>query len=390
MLLKTYFKDAPYACEDCLTLTHGAVAVCQKLQPCYHQIQNAKITSAQVQKKEPLRLYQFHYSVTFHNKLRPKSEETLTILLDEKGATVNSEANGEMTFLGNPEIAASDLKSKLKPEVFDRLKQVADEQLFGLLRGKLLLFDLPLKTEKVAKLNSYAKRLRRERREQVISRKHEFDVPQWHANYAALMQREEESFVTHVDVKFINLLVVNTCKVNFEIALDNNSAIHSTFILGVTQPEVTCPLCKKTFSEGYATQDHLYVCKTCTRQFIESGKVYSKKAALAFDETLSEYLEPDAGFVCSVCGKRHSRLLEYKCSHDGSSVCIQHYELCGFCGKVFSKLNLAYTQEFKRQLCPEHATKCQGCQSTIGIDEAKHSETGKVLCAECFAKQEAP
>jgi hypothetical protein len=99
------------------------------------------------------------------------------------------------------------------------------------------------------------------------------------------------------------------------------------------------------------------VCGSCVRQSIDSGKVYSKKAALKTDETLNEYIEKDAGFVCSVCGKRHSRLLEFKCSHDNSSVCIYHYDLCDTCGKVFSKLNLSYTDEFKRKLCPKHALK---------------------------------
>ena len=49
--------------------------------------------------------------------------------------------------------------------------------------------------------------------------------------------------------------------------------------------------------------------------------------------------------------------LEFKCSHDNSSICIYHYGLCDVCGKVFSKLNLTYTDEFKRQLCPKHASK---------------------------------
>jgi transposase-like protein len=130
--------------------------------------------------------------------------------------------------------------------------------------------------------------------------------------------------------------------------------------LGLNQTiEVTCPICKKTFTEGYATQDSQYVCANCIKQSIDSGKVYSKKAALSFDDTLDEYIEQGAGFVCSVCGKRHSRLLEFKCSHDGSSVCIQHYGFCDVCGsgKVYSKDNLFYTDEFKHQLCPKHAGK---------------------------------
>jgi hypothetical protein len=88
---------------------------------------------------------------------------------------------------------------------------------------------------------------------------------------------------------------------------------------------------------------------------VDTGNIYSKKAALSLDETLNEYFEHESGFVCAVCGKRHSPLLEFKCSHDNSSVCIHHYDFCYICGKVFSKSNLTYTDEFKRKLCPKHA-----------------------------------
>ena len=103
----------------------------------------------------------------------------------------------------------------------------------------------------------------------------------WQANYEALLKREEESFITNIAVKFINLLVINTTKVRFEVNLDNNATIHSSFILGIDHTsEATCPICRKTFSEGYATQDSLYVCKSCIRQSIDTAKIYSKKAAL--------------------------------------------------------------------------------------------------------------
>ena len=74
-----------------------------------------------------------------------------------------------------------------------------------------------LSKEVRSKLRSFDKRLRGERREKVISRKHDFDEKQWQANYAALLKREEESFITHIAVKFINLLVVNTTKISFEV-----------------------------------------------------------------------------------------------------------------------------------------------------------------------------
>jgi hypothetical protein len=152
------------------------------------------------------------------------------------------------------------------------------------------------------------------------------------------------------------VLIVNTVKVRFEVKLDNKSTIHASLTLGINHtPEVSCSICRQNITEGYATQDALYVCENCIRQSIDTAKIYSIKAPMRLDEKLHEYIEPDAGFVCSVCGKRYSRLLEFKCSHDNSSVCIYHYELCDVCGKVFSKLNLSHTDEFKKQLCPKHA-----------------------------------
>jgi hypothetical protein len=178
----------------------------------------------------------------------------------------------------------------------------------------------------------------------------------WQASYDTLVKREEESYTTNIAVKFLNLLVVNTAKIKFEVKLDNKAAINCNFTLGINQPlDATCPVCHNSFTEGYATQDGFYVCSDCTRQSVDTAKVYSKKASLALDEKLNEYIEKDGGFVCTVCGKKHSKLLEFKCSHDNSSVCIYHTGTCSVCGKVFSKLNLKYTSDFQRQLCPKHA-----------------------------------
>lgn len=387
-LLKKYFKDLPFACEDCDKVTMGeeVISTCVKSPPCYHQINNGKIVSIKVIKKEPVRYFQFYFSATFQNKLRPRNEETITILVDEECNIVSAGDFSDDTILKNEAIEIQDFKAKLEAAVFDKLKTVADEKLDTILKEKLTLFDLALSKEKKSKLRSFDKRLRRERREKVISRKHDFDIPQWQANYEALLKREEESFITNIAVKFINLLVINTTKIRFEVNLDNNSTIKSSFILGVNHTsEVTCPICRKTVYEGYATQDSLYVCKSCIRQSIDTAKIYSKKAVLTLDETLNEYFEHDSGFVCSVCGKRHSRLLEFKCSHDNSSVCIHHYGLCDICGKVFSKLNLSYTEEFKRQLCPTHAVKCENCQSTIGSSESRLCKAnGKRFCSNCM------
>ncbi len=387
-LVNKYFKDSPFSCEECdrVTLGDEVITSCTKTPPCRHQIINGKIVSAKIIKKEPVRYFQFYFSATFQNKLRPKNEETIILMIDEKGNVVSEGDFSEDNVLNDEEIEIQDFKTKLEAMVFDKLNEVAEEKVEDIVREKLILFDLSLSKEKKSKLRSFDKRLRRERREKVISRKHDFDVLQWQANYEKLLKREEESYITNVSIKFINLLVINTAKIRFEVNLDNNSTIHSSLILGVNHAsEVTCPICRKTFFEGYATQDALYVCKGCVRQSVDTGKFYSKKAALTLDETLKEYFEHDSGFVCSVCGKRHSRLLEFKCSHDNSSVCIQHYGLCDQCGKVFSKLNLAYTEEFKRQLCPTHMVKCETCQTTIALSESKLCKaTGKIWCIKCM------
>jgi predicted nucleic acid binding AN1-type Zn finger protein len=359
-LLKKYFKDLPFSCEDCDKVTSGdeVISACVKSPPCYHQINNGKIVSVKVIKKEPVRYFLFYFSATFQNKLRPRNEETITLLIGEEDNFVSAGEFSEDNFLTNDALEIQDFKAKLQVAVFDKLKKVADEKLESIIKEKLVLFDLTLAKEKKSKLRSFDKRLRRERREKVISRKHDFDLPQWRANYEELLKREEESFITNIAVKFINLLVINTNKIRFEINLDNKSTIRSSTILGVDHAsEVTCPICRKPFSEGYATQDSLYVCKSCIRQSVDTAKIYSKKAALSLDETLNEYFEHDSGFVCAVCGKRHSRLLEFKCSHDNSSLCIHHYGLCDVCGKIFSKLNLTYTEEFKWKLCPVHAKR---------------------------------
>jgi hypothetical protein len=360
--IKRHFKDASFACIECDKISLGGeeISVCVKPQVCHHQINNGKIRSVKMGKEENVRYFRFYYSVIFYNKLRPKNEEIITVLLDEKGAIIEVAGFSEGSFTEDNAFLVSDVKGKLKTDLFDNLKIVADKKLEGLLQEKLALFDLPLSNDKKAKLKAFEKRLKRERREQILSRKHDFDPLKWQNNYQALLKREEESYYTNISIKLINLLVINTCKVKFEVNLGNNSSIHSAITLGLNQTlEVACPICKKPFTQGWATQDGLYVCENCTKQSIDTGKIYSKKAALTLDETLNEYIEQGTGFTCSVCGKRHSRLLEFKCSHDNSSVCIAHYGFCDICGsgKIYSKANLSYTDEFKHQLCPKHAGK---------------------------------
>ena len=356
-LVRWHFKDSPFECEKCYKIKAEGenVCICTKPEVCHHRINNGKIASVNVAKTEPSRYFLFLYSATFQNKLRTKNEETITILIDEKSNIINEDFDSEI-LLRNEALEIQDLKTKLKPDLFETLKTAADQKLSDIIKEKVALYELPLYKEKKAKLKSFIKRLRRERREQVISKTHNFDYAQWQSNFEALLKREEEAYLTSVAVKVVNLLIVNTCKVKFEMHLNNKASLSGDFTLGINHAcEVVCPICHKTFIEGYATQDGFYVCPDCIRQSTDTGKIYSKKAALSLDETLNMYLERDIGFVCSVCGKKHSRLLEFKCSHDNSSICIYHYDLCDTCGKVFSKLNLTYTDEFQRKLCPKHA-----------------------------------
>lgn len=352
--LQCFFMDIPTDCTCCERYSKQA-SLCLKPKPCHHKINNGKIAAAKTTKAEPVRFLQFYFSVTFHNRLRAKSEETITVLVEEKTGEICRDPFdlGGLAQLG---VEVLDFKSKVKSDIFQNFKATAGEKVKEAVSGKLTLFDLPLCRARKAKLKAFERRLRKERKEHVISKKHDFDYLKWQNDYDVLLKREEESYETNVSVKFTNLLVVNTQKVKCQLTLDNGANIDIQFTLGLEpNVEATCSICKKQFTEGYATQDGLYVCADCTRQSIDTGKMYSKKARLTHDEKLNEFFESDAGFICSVCGKKFSRLQEFKCSHDGSSVCVSHFDRCDDCGKVFSKNNLTYTAEFKHQLCPTHA-----------------------------------
>ena len=125
-------------------------------------------------------------------------------MLDEDGKVVNG--FDEATLLHNQALELSDGKSKLKTEVFVTLKADADKKLAALLQEKVMLYDLPLAKEKKAKVKGYERRLRRERREHVISKKHDFDYVKWQQNFESLLQREEENCTTSINARFINLL----------------------------------------------------------------------------------------------------------------------------------------------------------------------------------------
>ncbi len=354
-LLKEHFKENPFDCPECtkISIRDEVICVCTKAHRCSHHINNGRIASIKIVKNEPIRYFQFYYSTILQNKLRSRSEEILSILLDEKGTVVENE---DQELLEDPELLIQDFRAKTKLPDFEELKVVAEQKLEAALKSKLPLFELPLIKEKESKLRMFEKRIRRERLERLISKKADFNPQRWQANYEALLRREEESLTTIVSAKLINLLVINTSRISFEIKLDNKAIVHTLLIPGIKHtPEVSCSICHKIFNEGYATEDKLYVCNNCIKQSIDTEKIYSKKAALRLDETLNEYIEQDSGFICEVCGKKHSKLLEFKCSHDDSRICIYHYGLCDICDKVFSNLNLSSTGEFRRKLCPTHS-----------------------------------
>jgi hypothetical protein len=383
-LVKQTFKDGAVECKNCDKMTTGAFSseVCVKSPPCNHKIHNAKIASVKVIKHEQVQFFRFYFSAIFQNKLRPKCEEKIAILVDKDGKVVPEVAFREE----DPSVLVEDYEGDdLEPAVFDALKGAVYERLNGVLREKLAFFDLTLSKEIKSKLKSFDKRLKGERREQAISRKNDFDKLQWQANYEALLKREEESFITNIAVKFLNLLVINTTKISFTVNLDNKAKFNSAFILGMDIPtELVCPECGAPFFEGYATEDAKYLCRNCIQQSIDTGKIYSAKADLTFDATLYEYMEQDAGFVCAVCGERHSHLLEFKCTHDNSSVCIHHYGLCDLCGQVFSERNLAVSKQSQRKLCPAHAVKCGACGEVVGVDEGQLCKaTGELFCSSC-------
>ncbi len=151
--LKTYFKDSSFDCEDChkIALGEETVSVCIKPQPCFHRINNGQIVSVWIVKEEPVRFFQFYFSVVFQNKLRPKSEEIITVLVDEKAGVV-SVGNPEESLFKTEAVEIQDVMARLRNVDFDGLKAAADEKLAALLRQKLALFDLPLLKDRLKEI----------------------------------------------------------------------------------------------------------------------------------------------------------------------------------------------------------------------------------------------
>jgi hypothetical protein len=377
--LENFFKDSAYSCDYCETmmLEDKEVSFCTKSPRCYHKINNGKIGSIRIIRKQPLGLLQFYFSAFFKNKLR-KNEETIRILLDEDGNNYDSD------ILTQDQFEFNDSEEKIDIESYDKLKPIVDEKLDSILKDKKTVFDLLLEKQVKGRLRNLERQLEEEKLERSISKKGaNFDEDRWKIEKDTTLTREQESFKTTIDLKFLNLLSIRTEKVSFEITLHNNSKIESSFIVGIDNPaKIICFGCGKTFYEGYATEDGYYLCIDCIKQTVDTGKTYSKNYDLPVDATTNEYIEEKESFLCSVCGKLNSKLFEFKCNYDGSSVCVNCSTLCAKCGKLFSVSNAARSKESGRMYCSEHIIKCDNCGSPIGIDEYRTCcALGKRVCS---------
>ncbi len=377
-LLKNYFKDSSYGCPDCDVTKVGKSScyICIKSPPCCHRVNNGSVESTKVASQHNIELFQFYFSVTFQSRLRPKSEELIVLLFDENGQYYDKNILDST----HTELKESNLAIDLK--IFDKMKSVSDQKLDTVIKNKLSVFDAALVNDLRKKLRTFDKRLKNERREIIFSKRAEdFSESEWKKNHDKLLQNEEQSLKTQVSIKFLNLLIAQTEKIDLEIQLSNGCKIPSTFIRGITQPQIQCPNCGNTIFEGYCTEDKAYLCLDCVHQSIETGKLFANTQSLIPDPYLGEYLEKNEGFRCSVCGQQGSKLLQYNCSYDNSAVCVQHYDTCDSCKRIFSLRNLLTTQRSKKKLCFEHSTKCDICQSNIGLDEYRICKgSGKRIC----------
>jgi hypothetical protein len=373
------FKDADFNCELCekADIEGQTITFCTKSPKCHHRIYNGKIRSTEILKKEPVRFFQFYYSVLFKNKSR-KNEELIKILIDEKGSIF------ECNVLENLEQEVTDYKETIEIEMFDKLKTTADERLDLILKDKKNIFDMLLKKQNTTRLKSLEKKLDEEKLQgSIFKEEKSFDENEWQVRKSEVLLREEESLQTHVSIKFLNLLVIIAQKIDFKIFLTNGSEIESSYIMGITKnPEVKCPECGKVFYEGYATEDGFYLCEECVKQSLETGKIYSKNFNLAIDSAMNEYIEESEGFRCAVCGKLNSKFFEFRCSNDSSSVCYACYSLCAKCEKLFSNKNVRTCKDSGKEYCIEHIVKCDNCGGFIGIDKYRLCEAlGKKVCS---------
>jgi hypothetical protein len=377
--LKDFFKDSAYNCDYCeaINIENKEITFCTQSPKCYHKINNGRIVSINVIRKQPFLLFQFYFSILLKNKLR-KNEETVRIVIDEDGNTY------DFDILAKKQLEFIDSEERMELALYDTLKPMVDEKLDSILKDKQTVFDLLLKKQITGRMRNLKRRLEEEKLERSISKKGaNVDEEAWKTNEGETLKKEEEALKTTMDIKFLNLLSIKTEKIFFEIVLHNNSKINSAFILGIDSPaQIICPGCGKTFYEGYATEDGLYLCIDCIKQTVDTQKIYSKNRNLPIDATTNEYIEEDKGFLCTVCGRLNSRLFEFKCNHDGQSVCINCCTMCTKCGKLFSISNVVKSKESGKTYCTEHSTTCDNCGALIGIDEYKICRAlGKRVCS---------
>lgn len=378
-LIRKYFKDSEYSCDFCEKVIIGEkeFSFCVKNPRCYHRINNAKIKSIKSVKSEKIQLLQFYFSVFFRNKLK-KTEEIIKILLDQTGKLYDYD------ILENVDADFVDSEEKIDLTSFDSLKLIAYEKLDTLLKNKKNVFDIVLKKEISNRLHKIEEKLEEEKLQQSISKKaHLFNEESWKQKKAKAIEREEQSLGTRISIKFVNLLIVTTNKINFEIVLTNNSKITSSLIVGISDKfEIACPSCKKNFETGYATVDGFYLCEYCIKQSIETGNIYSNDFQLSLDNTTKEFIEMNTGFVCSVCGTLNSRNFEYRCNHDQSPICYKCYDFCSKCEKIFSLHNIETCMESGNKYCNQHIVHCYNCGNPIGIDQHRLCKaSGKKLCS---------
>ena len=377
--IKDFFKDRDYQCEFCekVSFKDKTKHICTKSPKCYHKINNGKISKIELGNKKEVKLMLFIYGVFFNNKLK-KNEEVLQILLDENGNRLTED------LLNDTKPFFEDSKEKINLETFDKNNSIANEIVDRIVKDKKNIFDMQLKKEIDCKLVFLEKKLDDEKLQKNISKKLEFDEKEWKIKKESMLNKEKESLDTFVSIKFLNFLVLNTNRVNFEMKLDNNSVIKSSFLVGIEKNiKIKCPICNNDMPEGYATEDEEYVCFDCVNQSIDTKKIYSKNFKLNKDHTFRECLESDKGFICSVCKNQNSRLFEFICNYDNSKVCCLCFEFCSKCKKLFSNSNLNKSKNTNKLYCPLHIKKCDNCKNFVGIDEIHVCDASGMKVCSC-------
>ena len=341
-----------------------------------HKINNTKINKIEVLGDKKVKLMLFIYSIFINNKLK-KNEEVVKILLDETGSRINED------ILNNSSLAFEDSKERISVETFDKYESSANEFLDQMIKDKKNIFDLQLKKEVGNKLITLEKKLDDEKLQKSISKKWEFNEKEWKLKKDSILDKEKESLETFVSVKFLNFLLINTARVLFEVKLNNNAVIKNSLLVGgENNLKIDCPLCNNEIFEGYGTYDDNYVCFECFNQSLDTGEIYSKNFKLNRENTLKEFIEPNSGFICSVCKKQNSKYFEFFCNHDNSKICYMCLESCSKCNKIFSIANLNKSNNTNHHYCPTHIRKCDNCKQFIGIDEIRVCQaTGIKVCS---------